>query len=120
MPIKSSVGDTTTTTATAPKTQSLLMTSLTSPQKTAKPAPAATTPGSGGGSGTPESGGKFEVTQEYIQQTIQNALKKDNLSPGKFQNIFQMFLGVYTIKIHENAILLKSKVKKNCGGANVS
>ena len=119
MPIKSSVGDTTTTTATAPKTQSLLMTSLTSPQKAAKPAPAATTPGSGGGS-TPESGGKFEVTQEYIQQTIQNALKKDNLSPGKFQNIFQMFLGVYTLKIHENAILLKSKVKKNCGGANDS
>ena len=96
MPIKSSVGDTTTTTATAPKTQSLLMTSLTSPQKAAKPAPAATTPG-GGGSGTPESGGKFEVTQEYIQQTIQNALKKDNLSPGKFQNIFQMFLEYYIL-----------------------
>jgi len=101
MPIKSSVGDTTTTTATAPKTQSLLMTSLTSPQKvTTKPAGSATTTGGS----TPESGGKFEVTQEYIQQTIQNALKKDNLSPGKFQNIFQIFLDVYTLKIHENAI----------------
>ena len=97
MPIKSgtptsSAGDAPTT---APKTQSLLMTSLTSPQKvTTKPAGSATTTGGS----TPESGGKFEVTQEYIQQTIQNALKKDNLSPGKFQNIFQMFLDVYTLK----------------------
>ena len=74
MPIKSgiptsSAGDATTTTA-APKTQSLLMTSPTTSSRY--------------GSGTPESGGKFEVTQEYIQQTIQNALKKDNLSPGMF------------------------------------
>ena len=104
MPIKSgtptsSAGDAPTT---APKTQSLLMTSLTSPQKvTTRPAGSATTTGGS----TPESGGKFEVTQEYIQQTIQNALKKDNLSPGKFQNIFQMFLDVlYTLKIQENAI----------------
>ena len=83
MPIKSgtptsSAGDAPTT---APKTQSLLMTSLTSPQKvTTRPAGSATTTGGS----TPESGGKFEVTQEYIQQTIQNALKKDNLSPGVF------------------------------------
>ena len=54
-----------------PKTQSLLMTSLTSPPKTP-----ASKPSIGGANAD-----KFEVTQEFIQQTIQNALKKDNLSP---------------------------------------
>ena len=60
------------------------MTSLTSPQKVTAAKPAATATGAGSGTPAGSGGDKFEVTQEYIQQTIQNALKKDNLSPGMF------------------------------------
>merc|ERR1719412_812575 len=60
------------------KPQSLLMTSLTSPPKPITPK----VPGA-----SPE---KFELTQDYIQQTIQAALKKDNLSPEVEQKLLAL------------------------------
>ena len=67
-------------TETPKTTQSLLMTSLTSPQKVQTSKPSATAAAAGNQD-------KFEVTQEYIQQQIQNALKKDNLSPELEQKL---------------------------------
>ncbi len=82
-----------------PQAQSLLMSSLTSPQKvssatgavgaadkrTNKSSSIASTATSSStassAANATSSPDKFELTPDYIQQTIQNALKKENLSP---------------------------------------
>ena len=71
---------------------SLLMSSLTSPPKTNSPRgspqkQATPTPGPPGGLKSPD---KFELTTDYIQQTIQQALRKDNLSPEIEQKLLAL------------------------------
>ena len=71
---------------------SLLMSSLTSPPKTNSPRgspqkQATPTPGPPGGLKSPD---KFELTSDYIQQTIQQALRKDNLSPEIEQKLLAL------------------------------
>lgn len=66
---------------------SLLMSSLTSPKKTNSPE-------------------KFELTQDYIQQTIQQALKKDNLSPEIEQKLLAMQQSAV-----DKTIIIKKKAK---------
>ena len=66
-----------------PPQPSLLMTSLTSPPKTPSSAKVA--------SMSPvKSPDKFELTSDYIQQTIQQALRKDNLSPEIEQKLLAL------------------------------
>ena len=70
---------------------SLLMTSLTSPPKTASPRGSpqkVATPTVG--KELPKSPDKFELTSDYIQQTIQQALRKDNLSPEIEQKLLAL------------------------------
>ena len=67
---------------------SLLMTSLTSPPKTpsaANQSKAAMMPVN-----LNKSPDKFELTSDYIQQTIQQALRKDNLSPEIEQKLLAL------------------------------
>ena len=71
---------------------SLLMSSLTSPPKTNSPRgspqkQATPTPGPPGALKSPD---KFELTTDYIQQTIQQALRKDNLSPEIEQKLLAL------------------------------
>ena len=72
---------------------SLLMTSLTSPPKTLGSSPAANqnSPSKAPVTQPPtKSPDKFELTTDYIQQTIQQALKKDNLSPEIEQKLLAL------------------------------
>ena len=71
---------------------SLLMSSLTSPPKTNSPRgspqkQATPIPGPPGALKSPD---KFELTTDYIQQTIQQALRKDNLSPEIEQKLLAL------------------------------
>jgi hypothetical protein len=71
---------------------SLLMSSLTSPPKMnsprgSPPKQATPTPGPPGGLKSPD---KFKLTTDYIQQTIQLALRKDNLSPEIEQKLLAL------------------------------
>ena len=74
---------------------SLLMSSLTSPPKNSSPRgspqkQATPTPAPGPQGGTLKSPDKFELTTDYIQQTIQQALRKDNLSPEIEQKLLAL------------------------------
>jgi len=69
------------------------MTSLTSPPKTLGSSPAANqnSPSKAPVTQPPiKSPDKFELTTDYIQQTIQQALKKDNLSPEIEQKLLAL------------------------------
>ena len=91
------------TTASPATTQSLLMTSLIQPKTSTISANA------GGASikaASMQSQDKFELTPDYIQQTIQTALKKDNLSP----EIEQKLLALQE-QHHDKSIVLKKNQK---------
>lgn len=82
---------------------SLLMNTLTSPPTTPSNANKATP--ANAAKGSPE---KFELTQDYIQQTIQQALKKDNLSP----EIEQKLLALQQQNISDKSVVIRKNAQK--------
>lgn len=80
--------------------QSLLMNTLTSPKTPTSVLQKQTLP-------TGASPEKFELTQDYIQQTIQQALRKDNLSP----EIEQKLLALQQHSITDKTIVIKKNEK---------
>ncbi len=82
---------------------SLLMNTLTSPPTTPSNANKATP--ANAAKGSPE---KFELTQDYIQQTIQQALKKDNLSP----EIEQKLLALQQQNISDKSVVIRKNSQK--------
>ena len=104
--IKPTVVNTTTVASSPATTQSLLMTSLIQPKTST-----ISTPNAGGASAIKaasiQSPDKFELTPDVIKQTIQTALKKDNLSP----EIEQKLLALQEQHHDKSMVVLKKNQK---------